>query len=506
MKLRKVLIANRGEIAVRAIRACHQLGMKVGVVFSETDAESLPVELADHAHQINGAHDVAAYLDQVQIIRIASDHGYDAIYPGYGFLSENASFSAACAEQGIKFVGPDASVLARLGDKRAARTIAEKAGLPILPGAYLTKNTLAAGLKVAREIGFPLLVKAAHGGGGRGIRIVEEEAAFAKAFHAAQREARLTFGEEALFLEKFLPRVHHIEFQVVADRHGHAVHLGERICSIQQRFQKVIEEAPSTILPPTQRRHYGKLAVKLIQAVGLVGVATVEFLYDQASHQLYFIEVNPRIQVEHPVTELISGEDLVGWQLRLADGEKLTLEQKNIHFHGHAIECRVALVQDKRTAAHSRLFLARYQPPGGIGIRVCSALSGQRWVATGFDPLLLKIVAHGRDRAQAIIRLRQALSELITEGVPTNLPLLQAIMASPDFQALKVDTHWLGRQEFTLPEHLPSIRAADSHPGEAEQVALLTAEIYRALRASFHTHPGHQAKLWRRASQEEGNE
>ena len=441
---RKVLIANRGEIALRVLRACRELGIPAVVAYSEADRESLPVRLADEAICIGPAPAERSYNHIPAIISAAVVTGCDALHPGYGFLAENPLLAEICAECGIRFIGPPAQVLSALGDKAEARRLMRQAGVPIMPGSEEPVHDAGEARAIARKIGYPLLVKAAAGGGGRGMRIVYREAELAQALSLAQQEAQAAFGDSTVYLERYLERPRHVEVQILADQHGRVLALGERDCSIQRRYQKLIEEAPAPNLPSKVREALRKAAVRGAKAVGYVGAGTFEFLLDQDGH-FYFTEANARIQVEHPVTEMVTGIDLVQWQLLIAAGERLTPPDP-VHTQGHAIEVRITAEDPTSQFAPRVGRIAELHFPGGPGIRVDTHLYQGYAVPPHYDSLLAKIIAWAPDRQQALDRLDRALRETIITGVPTPIPLYRRLLRDPDFRAGHHSTVFL--QEF----------------------------------------------------------
>ncbi|WP_031465682.1 acetyl-CoA carboxylase biotin carboxylase subunit [Sciscionella sediminilitoris] len=439
--MKRVLIANRGEIAVRVIRAAHTLGLEAVAVHSDADRDSRWTQLADHAVHIGKSAAAKSYLDAEAILRAARESGADAVHPGYGFLSEQPAFAAAVAEAGLTFVGPSAEVIERMGDKAAARTAATAAGVPVVPGSGALEAPEAA-LAAAEEIGYPLLVKAAAGGGGRGIRPVRTPEELAEVVPAAQAEARSAFGDGTVYLERALENARHIEVQVLADTHGHVVHTFERDCSVQRRRQKLIEEAPAPGLAEDTREAITAAAVRLTESVGYTGAGTVEFLLSPTG-EFHFIEMNTRIQVEHPISEEITGIDLVAEQLRIAAGAPLSVAQEEIGRHGAAVELRINAEDPDRDFAPSPGELTRYDFPAGPGVRFETGfLCGSR-ISPFYDSMIAKVVAHGPDRATAIARARQALTELTVEGVPTTIGLHQRLLADPEFLTGGVHTKWL---------------------------------------------------------------
>jgi 3-methylcrotonyl-CoA carboxylase alpha subunit len=445
----RVLIANRGEIAVRVIRACQELGVRAIAVYSDVDRDALHTRLADAAYCIGPAPARESYLNSEAILRVAREHGAQAIHPGYGFLSENAEFAAACDVAGVVFIGPPAEAIRTMGSKTAAKRAVEERGVPTVPGYPGGSNELRVFQREAERIGFPLMIKAAAGGGGKGMRAVTDPAEFAEALAAAQREALAAFGDDAVFLEKLIVRPRHIEFQVLADRYGNTIHLGERECSIQRRHQKVIEESPSVALTPELRAEMGEAAVRAAQAVGYVNAGTVEFLVD-SSGAYYFLEMNTRLQVEHPVTESVMGIDLVRHQLAIAAGEGLALRQEDIAPRGHAIEARLYAEDPANGYLPSTGRVLVFASPGGPGVRVDAGVAAGDDVTMHYDPMLAKLIVSGEDRAAAIDRLQRALASFGVLGVATNIPLLAAIASDADFQAGKTDTSFLERHYFAL--------------------------------------------------------
>jgi len=439
---KKVLIANRGEIALRIMRACHELGVRAVVAHSEEDRDSLPVRLADESFCIGPAATAKSYLNIPNIVTAALVTGADAIHPGYGFLSENIYFAEICEKCHVRFIGPRPEVIAAMSDKSVARERMAEAGLPVLPGTNRPLRSLEEAQDLAQEIGYPVILKASAGGGGRGMRVVTSETELAQAFPTAQAEAQSAFGSNQLYLEKYLERCRHIEVQVMGDAHGNVIHLGERDCSLQRRHQKIVEEGPSPALGPEERARLGALAVQGTRSIGYSNAGTLEFLREE-SGALYFLEMNTRIQVEHGVTETITGVDLVKEQLRVAAGEPLSVRQEDIVSRGHAIECRVNA--EDPTADFSPRFgvIDAYVPPGGPGIRVDSHLFTGYRVPIHYDSLLAKIIAWGRDRDEAVARMARALGEFVIVGAPTTIPFLQDVMADPVFRAGEVYTDYL---------------------------------------------------------------
>jgi len=440
---RKILIANRGEIALRVLSACKELGVRTVAVYSEADRNSLHVRFADEAICIGPPRSSESYLNIPQVISAAEIANVDAIHPGYGFLSENANFAEVCEASHITFIGPSPSAIRMMGEKDRARAEMAAAGVPIIPGSAGVVEDEATAQEIAAEIGFPLMIKAAEGGGGRGMREVREKRELLAAFQTARNEAQQAFGSPNVYLEKLIERPRHIEFQVLGDRYGNVIHLGERECSLQRRHQKVLEESPSLALDAETRCRVGKQVVDALKKVGYSNAGTVEFLRD-ASGNLYFIEVNARIQVEHPVTEMVTGVDLVKSQIRLAAGEKLEDVVDRVEFRGHSIECRIN-AEDPDTFVPSPGRITTFRVPGGPGIRVDTAAYADAVIPPYYDSLVAKLISHGRDRAEAIARMHGALDGFVVEGIKTTIPLHKRIIADPDFIEGKFDTHFLER-------------------------------------------------------------
>ncbi|BCW94838.1 MAG: biotin carboxylase N-terminal domain-containing protein [Fimbriimonadales bacterium] len=451
---RKVLIANRGEIARRVIQACRELSIKSVAVYSEADSGAPFVREADEAYLLGGAPASESYLNIPRLLEIARWSGAEAIHPGYGFLSENPDFAAACAQAGIVFIGPRPEVIRLLGDKGEAKRAAERAGVPIVPGYNPAHAASAEELqRAAQQIGFPVLLKAVAGGGGKGMRVVETPGAFLEAAESASREAQNAFGDPRLMLERYLARPRHIEVQVLADQHGRVLHLHERECSIQRRHQKIIEESPAPNLPPETRAALCDAAVRLAEAVGYTNAGTVEFLYDPQTEQFYFLEVNTRLQVEHPVTEMVTGIDLVHWQLRIAAGEPLTLETPPQH--GHAIEARLYAEDPDNDFAPALGTLLAYAQPHLPGVRFDSGVETGATITPHYDPMIAKVIAHAPDRLAAIRRLINALEQTVALGVRTNQAFLIDLLRHPAFQAGDLHTGFLAEHTVSRAENLP---------------------------------------------------
>ena len=440
---RKILIANRGEIALRIICAAKELGIQTVAVYSEADRNSLHVRFADEAVCIGPARSTQSYLNIPHVISAAEITNVDAIHPGYGFLSENANFAEVCEASHITFVGPPSSAIRLMGEKDHARREMASAGVPIIPGTEGVVADEGAAGKTVKEIGFPLMIKAAEGGGGRGMRVVRSPEELIPAFRTARAEAEQAFGSPDVYMERLIERPRHIEFQVLGDRHGQVMHLGERECTLQRRHQKLVEESPSTALDSETREKLGAKVVQALEKIGYSSAGTVEFLRED-SGSLYFIEMNARIQVEHPVTEMVSGVDLVKAQIRLAAGERLEDVVGPVEFRGHALECRIN-AEDPDTFAPSAGRITAFRVPGGPGIRVDTAAYTDAVVPPYYDSLIAKLVAHGKDREEAIARMRRGLEMFVVEGIKTSIPLHRRILEDPDFLAGQFDTHFLER-------------------------------------------------------------
>lgn len=441
--MKRVLIANRGEIALRVIRACRELGLETVAVYSKGDEESLHVALADMAYCIGPAPAPQSYLNMQNILTVAVGTGVDAIHPGYGFLAENATFAELCASCGITFVGPPPGAIEAMGNKDRARKVMDEAKVPIVPGTSGLETAQDA-LRAADEIGYPVMLKAASGGGGKGMRLVEEPKELARALEMARSEAERAFGDATVYMEKYIVKPRHVEIQVLADNFGNVIHLGERDCSVQRRHQKLIEEAPCPVLKPETRAAMGEAAVKAAKAVNYSGAGTVEFLLD-ALGNFYFMEMNTRIQVEHPVTELITGVDLVKAQLQVAAGQRLAIKQQDVQFQGWAMECRVNAEDPARNFMPAPGLIKRWVSPGGPWVRVDGIANQGYRVVPHYDSMIAKIIVWGHDRAEAISRMERALGETIIEGIPTTIPLHLEVLANREFRSGDYDTGLLAR-------------------------------------------------------------
>jgi acetyl-CoA carboxylase biotin carboxylase subunit len=438
---KKILIANRGEVALRIIYACRELGIKTVAVYSEADENSLHVRFADEDVCIGPARSADSYLNVPAVISAAEITGADGIHPGYGFLSESAYLAEVCEACHIKFIGPDPQVIRLMGDKTRARRVMKKAGVPVLPGSEGLIESEEKALRVAKEIGYPVIVKAAAGGGGRGMRIVRAPAELSNAVKTAQREAEGAFGVGDVYIEKYLESPRHIEFQILGDHHGNVVHLGERECSIQRRHQKLLEESPSPALSDKMRRKMGNIVIDAARAVQYTNAGTFEFLMD-SDGRFYFMEANTRLQVEHPVTEMVTGIDIVKDQIRIAAGERLSFKQSEVTFTGHSIECRIN-AEDPETFIPSPGLIHAFSVPGGPGVRVETFAHAECMVSPYYDSMIAKIIVHGRDRQEAIARMRRTLEMTVVEGIKTSIPLHLRILSDPDFLAGRLSTSFM---------------------------------------------------------------
>ena len=440
---KKILIANRGEIALRVIRACKELGIRTVAIHSDVDTNAMHVRAADEHVCIGPAEDVLSYRNIPNVLSAAEVTGAEAIHPGYGFLAENAHFAEVCESIGVKFIGPTSENIAVFGDKAKAREILGGRGIPVLPGSPGELRSESEALEAARKIGFPVIIKACAGGGGRGMRVVNKEEELVRAFQAAQTEAKSTFGNEGVYLERYFLEPRHIEVQVLADERGRVVSLGERDCSIQRRYQKLVEETPSPAVDDRLRREIGRVATEVVKAVHYRNAGTVEFLLDKEQN-FYFMEVNARIQVEHPVTEMVTGIDLIKEQIRIAAGFPLAFRQQDVRLTGHSFECRInAECPEKFTPCPG--LVTRFRPPGGFGVRVDSAMESQSTVVPNYDSLIAKLITHGQNREEAMARMRRALDEFVIDGIKTTIPLHVRIFNDAEFQKGRISTGFLER-------------------------------------------------------------
>jgi acetyl-CoA carboxylase biotin carboxylase subunit len=445
MSVTRVLVANRGEIAVRIIRACKSLGIETVAAVSEADRQSLPAKLADRAICIGPARSTESYLKPQTVVATALAAACDALHPGYGFLSEKAELAQACADSNITFIGPTAKNITDMGDKLAARRIAIDAGVPTTPGSEKFKSHREA-TQIAEAIGYPVLLKAAAGGGGRGIKLVRNSAEMGATFTTASAEARAAFGDDTIYIEKYIEDARHIEVQILGDQFGNVIHLGERDCSLQRRHQKIVEEAPAYAISQPVREKISQAAVMLAQSIGYRNAGTIEFIYDNATQNFYFLEMNTRIQVEHPVTEMITGVDLVAQQLLIARGQPVSIKQSDVRLLGHAIECRINAESPHHGFRPCPGTITRWHPPEGNGIRVDSHCYSGYYVPPYYDSLLAKLIVHAPDRAAAVERTKQALAAFHIEGIDTGIPFLQTVIDGAEYVSGKVNTRWLERK------------------------------------------------------------
>lgn len=442
----KVLIANRGEIAVRIIRACREMGIKTVAVFSEPDREALHAQLADESVCIGSAKASDSYNNMTNIISAAVEKKVQAIHPGFGFLSENSTFAAMCEECNIKFIGPAPSVIDTMGNKSNARTMMIQAGVPVIPGSDGVVKTIDEAYEVAESLGYPVMVKASAGGGGKGIRIVRKKEELAKAFESAKSETKAAFGDDAMYMEKVIENARHVEVQVLGDVHGNIVHLGERDCSLQRKNQKVLEEAPSPAISPETRKEMCEAAIRAAKAAGYTSAGTIEFLYDK-SGKFYFMEMNTRVQVEHPVTEMITGIDIIKEQIRIAEGKALTMTQDDIKINGHAIECRINAENPARGFAPCPGLVDYLMlPAGGLGLRVDTAVYEGYEIPPFYDSMIAKVIVHGKNREEAISKMRRALYEFIISGIDTNIEFQDRILKDPDYLKGEFDTSFIEKK------------------------------------------------------------
>lgn len=445
--IKKVLIANRGEIAVRIIRACKEMDIETVAIYSEADKESLHVQIADEAYCVGPTISKESYLNLTNIISVAKLTGCDAIHPGYGFLAENADFAELCRECNLIFIGPSPEAISKMGTKDVARDTMKEAGVPIVPGSQgIIKNTEEA-IELANQIGYPVIIKATAGGGGKGIRVARHEEELIKGIQITQQEASTAFGNPGVYLEKYVEDFRHVEIQIMADTHGNAIHLGERDCTIQRRLQKLLEESPSPALDEEIRKQMGEAAVKAAVAVDYTGAGTVEFIYEYKTKIFYFMEMNTRIQVEHPVTEMVTGMDLIKEQILVASGEKLSLQQEEVQFNGWAIECRINAENPAKKFMPSPGKVEMYLPPGGFGIRVDSAVYPGYSIPPFYDSMVAKLIVHGKTREEAIAKMKRALSEFVIEGVHTTIPFHLQLLDHPDFVKGEFNTKFLEEHE-----------------------------------------------------------
>ena len=453
MSVSRVLVANRGEIAVRVIRACQSLGIETVAAVSEADRESMAAKMANRAVCIGPAKSIDSYLRVENVIAAAQGTGCDALHPGYGFLSERAALAQACVDNKITFVGPSAGNITMMGDKLEARRVARNAGVPLVPGSDHARNPHEAA-QLAKDIGYPLLLKASAGGGGRGIKLVSNEHEIEDTFRMAAAEAGAAFGNDTLYMERYVGNARHIEVQILGDQHGNVIHLGERDCSLQRRHQKIVEEAPAYAVPAEVREQICTAAATLARSIGYQSAGTIEFIYDNDTRSYYFLEMNTRIQVEHPVTEMITGVDLVAQQLRIARGEPLPYKQSDITFNGHAIECRITAESPQHGFRPCPGLISNWQGPTGPGIRLDTHCYSGYFVPPYYDSLLAKLIVHGNNRQESADATNRALAQFHVEGIDTLIPFLKVVIADDDYRAGKVNTRWLEKK---LEEYAASI-------------------------------------------------
>ncbi|MGG0903080.1 acetyl-CoA carboxylase biotin carboxylase subunit [Bacillus subtilis] len=441
--IKKLLIANRGEIAVRIIRACRELGIETVAVYSEADKDALHVQMADEAFCIGPKASKDSYLNVTNIVSVAKLTGTDAIHPGYGFLAENADFAELCEEVNVTFVGPSADAISKMGTKDVARETMKQAGVPIVPGSQGIIENVEEAVSLANEIGYPVIIKATAGGGGKGIRVARTEEELINGIKITQQEAATAFGNPGVYIEKYIEDFRHVEIQVLADNYGNTIHLGERDCSIQRRLQKLLEESPSPALDSEIREQMGDAAVKAAKAVGYTGAGTVEFIYDYNEQRYYFMEMNTRIQVEHPVTEMVTGTDLIKEQIKVASGMELSLKQEDVEFEGWAIECRINAENPSKNFMPSPGEIKMYLPPGGLGVRVDSAAYPGYSIPPYYDSMIAKVITYGKTRDEAIVRMKRALSEFVIEGIETTIPFHLKLLEHETFVSGEFNTKFL---------------------------------------------------------------
>lgn len=457
--LKKVLVANRGEIAIRVMRACRELGISTVSVYSEADRDSLHSKYADEGFYLGPSHPLESYLNIKKIISIAKEAKADAIHPGYGFLAENPNFAYACEKEGIQFIGPSSRAIELMGNKVVARKIMEEAGIPVVPGSSRIEE-IGEAKRIAKVVGYPVIIKASMGGGGIGMRVVHNEGELEKGIASAQETALSAFGDKGVFLEKYITSPRHIEFQILADKFGNTIYLGERECSIQRRHQKLIEEVPSPVMTEELRTEMGRIAVRAARAINYINAGTVEFIYSNG--EFYFIEMNTRIQVEHAITEMVTGIDLVKEQIRIASGLPLDIRQEDVRINGWAIECRINAEDPQNNFLPCPGKLRGYRSPGGVGIRVDSGVHTQYAIPSFYDPMISKLVAWGRDRQEAIERMKRALYEYIIVGLKTNIPFHKAVMNNEAFQRGELSTHFVEEQKTLLEDMYRIIKEEES--------------------------------------------
>ena len=447
--LQKILIANRGEIAVRIIRACREMGIRTVAVYSEADKNSLHKTLADEAICIGPAASSKSYLNMKAILEAACLTGADSIHPGFGFLSENASFAKICNDMGIKFIGPSGDLINLLGNKSKAKETMKKAGVPVVPGSEGLIKSKEEAIELAEKIKYPVILKASAGGGGRGIRIAYSKEELEKSYDIVKQEAKISFGDDSIYLEKFIENPRHVEIQILADEHRNCIHLGERDCSIQRRNQKIIEETPSMAINDKTRKKMGQVAVKAVKEIGYTNVGTIEFLVDK-NQDFYFMEMNTRVQVEHPITEMVTGIDIIKEQIKIASGQKMLLKQEDIKFTGHVMEARINAENSDKNFMPCPGKITGLHLPGGNGIRVDTAIYAGYTVPANYDAMIAKIIAQGKNREEAIAKLRSAIAELVVEGIDTNTDFILKILENENFKTNQYDTSFVEKEMLTL--------------------------------------------------------
>ncbi|MBI2557932.1 acetyl-CoA carboxylase biotin carboxylase subunit [Candidatus Woesearchaeota archaeon] len=494
---KKILIANRGEIALRIIRACRELGIESTVIYSDEEKDSLAVKFADKSYNIGKSKN---YLNIKKMVNIAKQTGCDAVHPGYGFLSENPRFAKLCERKGIKFIGPSSKMIKQLGDKVEAKNAMTKAGIPVLEGIKESLRSSKHALLVARRIGLPVILKASAGGGGKGMRIVHKEEEIFEAYESAKKEALNAFGDESLYIEKYLEEPRHIEFQILVDKYGNVIHLGERDCSIQRRHQKLIEESPSPALSNELRQTMGNAAVNAVRAIGYEGAGTIEFLLDK-SKNFYFIEMNTRIQVEHGVTEVVTNVDLVKEQIKLASGAKLAYNQENIKIEGHAIECRINAEDPSKDFSPSPGTIVSYLPPGGPGIRISSSCHSGCKILPQFDSLIALLICHGSTRQEAIARMKRALQEFIIEGVKTTIPFHQSVLSKRQFLRGNVTTSFIENNK--IMEELKGMKPKKETLPKDKRVLIITTAVSQYLAKKQQINSKSKVNPWVMAARQE---
>ena len=443
--LKKVLIANRGEIAVRIIRACREMGIRTVAIYSEADKDALHVKLADQAICIGPAKSSKSYLNMKAILEAACLTGADSIHPGFGFLSENANFAKICEEMGIKFIGPNHKLIELLGNKSKAKETMKNAGVPVVPGSNGLIYSKNEAIKLAEKIKYPVILKASAGGGGRGIRIAHNKEELEKAYSLVKQEAKVSFNDDSIYMEKFIENPRHVEIQVLADEHGNGIHLGERDCSVQRRNQKIIEETPASIIDDETRKKMGEVAVKAVKEIGYTNAGTIEFLVDK-NKDFYFMEMNTRVQVEHPVTEMVTGVDIIKEQIKIASGEKLSIKQKDVKMTGHSMEARINAEDPEKNFMPCAGTITGLHIPGGNGIRVDTAIYSGYTIPPTYDSMIAKIIVHGKTREESIAKLKSAVAELVVDGITTNADFILNILDNKNFQTNNYDTSFIEKE------------------------------------------------------------